>query len=91
MDMGKAGIVGVTLKPEALNCHVGSQLLEDLESLRSEPDACRSQVSHKEEANAHKERNKKEREALKSKVNWCIHPLMPEVNPKKLVNLANGT
>ena len=35
--------------------------------------------------------DKKDREALKSKLEMCIHPLNPEVHPEQLVNVENGT
>lgn len=93
---GRAGIVGITLKPEtlktwALSRHTCSQLVEDLAALRGESDECRFQISHKEEANGRRESDKNDREALKNKLDLCIHPLKPEVHPPKLVNVANGT
>ena len=35
--------------------------------------------------------SEKDREALKSKLEVCIHPLNPELHPEQLVNVANGT
>ena len=54
---GKAGIIGITLKPEtlktwALSLHVCGQLLEDLSTLRENERQSNIQTSHKEEANA---------------------------------------
>lgn len=93
---GRAGIVGVTLKPEtlktwALSRHICSQLMEDLVELRGESDDNRFQDSHKEEASARISRDVKDRESLKSQLEMCIHPLKPEVHPDQLVNVANGT
>ena len=65
--------------------------MEDLAALRDESNECRFQVSHKEEAHARIESDKIDREALKSKLDLCIHPLKPDVHPTKLVNVANGT
>ena len=93
---GRAGIVGITLKPEtlktwALSRHICCQSLEDLAALQDKSNECRFQVSHKEEAHARIESDKIDREALKSKLDLCIHPLKPNVHPTKLVNVANGT
>ncbi len=82
---GRAGIVGMTLKPEtlktwALSRHICSQLMEDLAELRGESDEYRFQDSHKEEAASRISSDKKDREALK-----------PELHPEQLVNVANGT
>ena len=92
---GRAGIIGITLKPEtlktwALSRHTCSQLVEDIAALRGESDENRFQTSHKEEANARIESDKKDREELKCKLDLCIHPLMPEIHPPKLVNVTNG-
>ena len=92
---GQAGIIGITLKPEtiktwALSRHTCSQLVEDIAALRGESDENRFQTSHKEEANARIESDKKDREELKCKLDLCIHPLMPEIHPPKLVNVTNG-
>ena len=91
----RAGIIGITLKLEtlktwALSRHTCSQLVEDLAALRGESDENRFQTSHKEEANARIESDKKDREELKCKLDLCIHPLMPEIHPPKLVNVTNG-
>ncbi len=93
---GRAGIVGITLKPEtlktwALSRHICSQLMEDLAELRGESDEYRFQDSHKEEAASRISSDKKDREALKRKLEMCIHPLKPELHPEQLVNVANGT
>ena len=92
---GWAGIVGITLKPEtlktwALSCHICSQLMEDLAELRGESDDNRFQDHHKEEAAARIDNDKKDSEALKRKLEMCIHPLEPETHPEKLVNVENG-
>jgi hypothetical protein len=34
--------------------------------------------------------DKKDREALKTKLEMCIHPLKPEDHPEQIVNVANG-
>ena len=93
---GCQGIIGITLKPEtlktwALSRHSCSQLMEDLAELRSESNDNRFQDSHKEEATVRVYRDKNDREALKSKLEMCIHPLKPELHSKQIVNVANGT
>ncbi len=93
---GRAGIVGITLKPEtlktwALSHHICSQLMEDLAELRGESDEYSIKDSHKEEAASRISSDKKDREALKRKLEMCIHPLKPELHPEQLVNVANGT
>lgn len=93
---GRAGIIGITLKPEtlktwALSRHICSQLMEDLAELRGESDENRFQDRHKEEAASRISSDKKDREALKRKLEMCIHPLKPELHPEQLVNVANGT
>ena len=93
---GRAGIVGLTLKPEtlktwALSRHISSQLTEDLAELRGDTDDTRYQDRHKEEAPARIGHDRKDREGLKKKLEMCIHPLKPEVHPDKLVNVANGS
>ena len=59
--------------------------------MRSESNDNRFQDSHKEEATARVYRDKNDREALKSKLEMCIHPLKPELHSKQIVNVANGT
>ena len=54
---GRAGIVGITLKPEtlktwALSRHVCSQLMQNLAELRGKSDENKAQNSHKEEASS---------------------------------------
>ena len=86
---GRQGIIGIALKPEtlktwALSRHICSQLMEDLAELRSESNDNRFQDSHKEEATARVYRDKNDREALKSKLEMCIHPLKPELHSKQI-------
>ncbi|KAL8583211.1 hypothetical protein ACOMHN_053724 [Nucella lapillus] len=93
---GRAGIVGVTLKPEtlktwALSCHVCSQLMVELAEIRSDTDDDRFQTTHKEESPARMESDKKDREGVRKKIVMCIHPLDPDVYPEQLVNVANGS
>ena len=91
---GKAGIVGITLKPEtlktwALSRHICSQLMQDLAELRGATHA-NIQNSHKEESGARIESDKKDRDELKRQLDMCIHPLKPDDHPKEIVNIANG-
>ena len=93
---GRSGIVGITLKPGtlktwALSHHIYSQLKEDLAELRADSDDNRFQDHHKEESTARMISDKKDKEALKNKLEVCIHPLNPEVHPEQSVNVANGT
>ena len=70
--------------------HICSRLMEDLAELRGKSNDSRFQDSHKEEtARVHKDEH--DREALKRKLEICIHPLNPEMHPKQIVNVANGT
>ena len=62
--------------------------MEDLTELRADSDDNRFQDHHKEESTARMVSDKKDREALKSKLEVCIHPLNPEVHPEQLVNMA---
>ena len=52
--------------------------MEDLAELRSESNDNGFQDSHKEEGTARVYRDKNDREAHKSKLEMCIHPLKPE-------------
>ena len=70
-----------------LSRHICSQLMEDLAELRADSDDSSFQDHHKEESTARMVSDKKDREALKSKLEVCIHPL----NPEQLVNVANGS
>ena len=83
---GRSGIVGITLKPEtlktwALSRHICCQLMEDLAELRGDSDDSRFQDTHKEEATARIESDKKDRDGLKCKMQICIHPLKTETHP----------
>ena len=93
---GRAGIVGVTLKPEtlktwALSRHVCSQLMVELAEMRGDGDDDRFQKTHKEESFARMKSDKKDRQGIRKKIATCIHPLDPDVHPEQLVNVASGS
>lgn len=93
---GRAGIVGLTLKPEtlktwALSRHVCSQLMIELDEMRGDTDDNRFQKSHKEESTSRIENDKKDRNEIRKKVSMCIHPLDPNIHPDQLVNVATGS
>ena len=91
---GKAGIVGITLKPEtlktwALSRHICSRLVDNMNSLQKETkDQC--QVTHKEEGKSRVQCDQKDRDGIKQKISMCINPLDPSVHPDPIVNVANG-
>ena len=91
---GKAGIVGITLKPEtlktwALSRHICSQMIDNMNSLQEETkDTC--QVMHKEEGKSRIQCDQKDRDGIKQKISMCINPLDPSVHPDPIVNVANG-
>ena len=62
--------------------------MEDLAELRGESSNNRFQDTHKEEATARVHKDDHDWEALKSKLEMCIHPLEPAVHPKQIVNVT---
>ena len=92
---GKAGIIGITLKPEtlktwALSLHVCGKLLEDLSTLRENERPSCTQTIHKEEAEARISADQADREGLRKKLDMCIDPLDPEQHPETIINVVNG-
>ena len=79
-----------TLKTWVLNRHMCSQLMQDVAELRCKSNETNVQNCHKEEANARIENDKKDKEAVKNKLELCLHPIKPETHPQNLVNVMNG-
>lgn len=91
---GKTGVVGITLKPEtlktwALSRHIFSQIVESITCLRDDNDDT-SQTTHKEESKGRIAADKKDRLAIKTKLETCIDPLSPDAHPECLVNVVSG-
>ena len=91
---GKRGIIGITLKPEALkvwalSLHTCSQLEHDLEEFIND-EADTEATKHKEEMKSRVTADKKDRASLRQKLDECIHPFKPEEHPKELVNVVTG-
>ena len=91
---GKHGIIGITLKPEALkvwalSLDTCSQLEHDLEEFIND-EAGTDATKHKEEMKSRKTADKKDRTSLRQKLNECIHPFKPEEHQKELVNVVTG-
>ena len=91
---GKAGIIGITLKPEtlktwALSLHVCGKLLEDLSTLRENERPSCIQTIHKEEAIARISADQADREGLRKNLDMCIDPLDPEQHPETIINVVN--
>ena len=94
---GKAGIIGITLKPEtlktwALSVHICGQIIEDVTTMRDCDSSCHSQVSHKEEAKGRITSDKTDRKGLQQKLDMCINPMAPQDHPEvdSIINVANG-
>ncbi len=92
---GKAGIIGMTLKPEtlktwALSLHVCGQLLDDLSTLRDNERSSSTQATHKEEAKARISADQSDRKSLRKKLEMCIDPLDPQQHPETIRNVVNG-
>ena len=92
---GRTGIVGITLKPEtlktwALSRHICSRIMEGLAHMRGESGDDKYQDTHKEEARARIESDKKDRDGLRKKLDTCINPLNPEIHPDPIVNVVTG-
>ena len=90
---GKAGIIGITLKPEtlktwALSLHVCGQILEDLSTLRENERTSCIKTTHKEEAKARISADQVDREGLRRKLDMCINPLDPEQHPETIINYS---
>lgn len=96
MLYGKArgGIVGITLKPEAmktwaLSLHTCGKLAADIDIMR-ESDKPTTQKTHKEESVIRIEADKVDRNGLKEKISQSIHPFMPDQHPEPIVNIVTG-
>ena len=96
MRYGKArgGIVGITLKPEAmktwaLSLHTCGKLAADIDAMR-ESDKPTTQKTHKEESVTRIEADKIDRNGLKEKIGQSIHPFIPDQHPEPIVNIVTG-
>ena len=91
---GKYGIVGITLKPEALkswalSLHVCGQISADISSMRETTDNV--QNVHKEEEAGRIKSDTEDRMGLRKKLEQCINPLATEEHPAdSIVNIATG-
>ncbi len=91
---GKAGIIGITLKPEtlktwALSRHVCASLVSDLKNMGDDEQQA-VQHTHKEEAKARISSDEKDRKGIQDKLVNCINPLAPEDHPDNIVNIVTG-
>ncbi len=90
---GKQGILGITLKPEALktwalSLHVCGTIASDMASLRDRDDT--SQEFHKEEGTARIKNDAEDRKGIRNKLSQCINPLDPTQHPDGIVNIVSG-
>ena len=91
------GIIGITLKSEALKTwalsrHICCKIESDMRNMEEETDANTIQVSHKEEAKARIEADAKDRAGLRQKLDTCLNPLDPKDHPtgSNIVNIISG-
>lgn len=94
---GLKGIIGITLKPEAvktwaLSLHICTKLEEDVVSFSQEEykHHQKMQNKHKEEMRPRIEADAKDREGIRLKLQGFIDPLKPDKHPENLVNIATG-
>jgi hypothetical protein len=92
----KGGIVGITLKPEALKVwalsrHLCAELLSSLTDMEEgESSYKRIQLTHKEEGKARRESDAKDRDGIRKKLEMCIDPMDPADHPDGIVNIVSG-
>ena len=93
---GSGGIIGITLKAEALKvwalsrhlcCKIEANL-NDMEEVEETSNTCHLQ--HKEESKSRMEADAKDRAGIRQKLDTCIDPLDPTKHPNGLVNIASG-
>ena len=91
----KGGIVGITLKPEALKVwalsrHLCAELLSSLTDMEEGEDKTQTKVTHKEEGKARIEADAKDRDGIRTKLEMCIDPIDPANHPEGIVNIVTG-
>ena len=91
---GPGGIIGITLKPEALktwalSLHICSRLEQDIISLVGKEQDL-SQEAHKEEMKARIVSDGVDRQSIRDKLKLCIDPLDPTSHPPTIVNIVSG-
>ena len=91
---GPGGIIGITLKPEALktwalSLHICSCLEQDIISLVGKEQDL-SQEAHKEEMKTRIVSDGVDRQSIRDKLKLCIDPLDPTSHPPTIVNIVSG-
>ncbi|KAJ8407765.1 hypothetical protein AAFF_G00268090 [Aldrovandia affinis] len=95
---GRAGgIIGITLKPEALKIwalsrHICCKIESDMKEMEEEEtNTTKVHLYHKEEAKARVIADAKDRDGLRQKLDTCLHPLDPNEHPgESIVNITSG-
>ena len=88
------GIIGITLKPDALKVwalsrHLCCSIESRLNEMEEEEDD-KHQTTHKEEGRARIKADAKVREGIHHRSEHCIHPLDPEQHKEGIVNISTG-
>ncbi|KAJ4944771.1 hypothetical protein JOQ06_013311 [Pogonophryne albipinna] len=91
------GIIGITLKPEALKIwalsrHICCKIESDMKNMEEEEtNTTKVHLYHKEEAKARVRADTKDRDGLHQKLDVCLHPLDPNTHPgESIVNITSG-
>ncbi|KAJ8351728.1 hypothetical protein SKAU_G00232040 [Synaphobranchus kaupii] len=91
------GIIGITLKPEALKIwavsrHICCKIESDMKEMEEEEtNTTEVHFYHKEEAKARVIADVKDRAGLRQKLDTCLHPLDPNEHPvESIVNITSG-
>ena len=95
---GQSGIIGLTLKPEAVktwafSMHACNTIVNNLDVMRDDDYSVigeLSQTKHKEESRARIMNDSADRQGIKRKLNACIDPLYENQYTDKLVNIVTG-
>ena len=95
---GKSGIIGLTLKPEAVktwafSMHACNSVVNKLEDMRDADPSVKGQIvqtQHKEESKARIKTDSTDRQGIKRKLDACIDPLNENQHTDKLVNIVTG-
>ncbi|KAJ8378759.1 hypothetical protein AAFF_G00236790 [Aldrovandia affinis] len=89
------GIIGITLKPEALKIwalsrHICCKIESDMKEMEEvETNTTKVNLYHKEEAKARVIADAKDRDGLRQKLDTCLHPLDPNKHPgESIVNIT---
>ena len=91
---GHSGIIGLTMRPEALktwamSIHAINTVMADMNTIDN--DEVPSQTHHKEESKGRIKTDAADRNALKEKLGMSIDPLDPEQHPEDgLINVVTG-